>query len=130
MPGEKTEAIGIQSDGQGATAGTLHSVVYSSSERTGRAVKVLLLAWLLAGIAVFIPIAHFFLVPIFFIAGPVMAFSRYRAEVVPNRVCGRCPECGEEIEIPLEPSDKLPKWSYCPSCNKSLHLVYDTPLIK
>ncbi len=130
MPSGKTESIAIKSDDKGAKAGVLHSMVYSPSERTGRALKVLLVAWLLAGVALFIPIAHFFLVPIFVIAGPVMALSRYRADVVPDKVTGRCPECGESITIELEPADKLPKWSYCPSCNRSLHLVYDTPLIR
>jgi len=127
MPSSKTDLIGILSDEKGAELGTLHSLVYSSGERTGRALKMLAIAWLLAGITLFIPIAHFFLVPIFVIAGPVMAWSRYRAEVVPEKVTGICPECGEEITIDLDPSDKLPKWSYCPKCNKSLHLVYDAP---
>ncbi len=130
MPGGKTESIAIKSDDKGACAGVLESTVYSAGERTGRALKVLLVAWLLAAVAVFIPIAHFFLVPIFVIAGPVMALSRYRAEVVPEKVTGSCPACGESITIDLDPADKLPKWSYCPNCNKSLHLVYDTALIK
>ena len=31
-------------------------------------------------------------------------------------------EKGDEKQIKLEPKDTLPKWTYCPSCNKSIQI--------
>ncbi len=127
MPQSRADAIGIRSDAHGLKPGQLHSKVYGPGERASRALVALGGCWALAGVTLFIPIAHFFLVPLFAIAGPVVAFNRYRAEVAAERVTGTCPECGQSITIELEPSDKLPKWSHCPECGKSVQLVYDTP---
>lgn len=124
MPEKKTEAILIKGNETKPCAGELHSCSFSSAERMSRAAKVLGVAWLLALITAFIPIAHFFLVPLFLIAGPVMGFMKYKAETVLEKVSGDCPECSKEVDIVLEPSDKLPKRTYCPDCNKPLQLLY------
>jgi len=125
VPELRVERINIIANDKGEHAGELTTQLFSSGERTTQALKVLGLCWLLAGITLFIPIAHFFLVPLFLVAGPVMAFSKYRVETATDSAEGICPECGESVSISLDPADKLPKWTYCPKCNKPLHLVYD-----
>lgn len=124
MSESKTETIVIKGNESDASVGELHSCTFSSAERMARAGKVLGIAWLLALITAFIPIAHFFLVPLFLIAGPVMAFMKYKAETVLEKAHGACPECSKAVDINLDPADKLPKRTYCPSCNKPLQLMY------
>jgi len=124
----KTEAIIIKGNDSGAIVGELHTCSFSSAERMSRAGKVLGIAWSLALITAFIPIAHFFLVPLFLIAGPVMAVMKYKVETVLEKAYGVCPECSKTVNIILDPADKLPKHSYCPDCNKPLQLLYhDNP---
>jgi len=124
MSESKTEAIVIKGNESDVSVGELYSSSFSSAERMVRAGKVLGIAWLLALITAFIPIAHFFLVPLFLIAGPVMAFMKYKAETVLEKAHGTCPECSKAVDINLDPADRLPKRTYCPGCNKPLQLMY------
>ncbi len=121
----REDSIALKSEA-GLGAGTLYSELPTSGERLARAGKVLALCWGLAVAAVFIPIVHFFLVPLFLIAGPVMAFQKYRVTELALKADGLCPECQAQVSIVLEPADRLPKWSYCPACNKPVQLVYHT----
>ncbi|MFC1748079.1 hypothetical protein ACFL2V_04665 [Pseudomonadota bacterium] len=127
MAESKQEKINIRGNDSGANEGVLNVLVLSSRDRIGRAGKVLAISWVLAVITLFIPIAHFFLVPLFALGGPVMAYMKYSAEEVTEDAKGICPECNEAVTIKLDPADKLPKWTYCPACNKPLQLVYHSP---
>ncbi len=124
MAEHRQEKIGIKGNDTAIVSGVLNSQILSSGERIAKAGQVLALCWLLAVITLFIPIAHFFLVPLFAIGGPVMAYMKYRAAEITENATGVCPECSDSITIKLDPSDKLPKWTYCPTCNKPLQLVY------
>jgi hypothetical protein len=119
-----TEAVTIKGNESAASVGELHTRRFNSGERMGRAGKVLGISWALALVTLFIPIAHFVLVPTFLIAGPVMAAMKYKVETVMEKVHGICPECNQVVDIVLEPNDKLPKHTYCPACNKPVHLMY------
>jgi len=81
------------------------------------------LSWLLALASLPIIVAHWVLVPGFFLAGPIWAYMRYRTPSVPDHVSGRCPSRYEEISVPLEASDRLPMWTHCPVCHASLQFV-------
>lgn len=124
MSDSQVEPITIKGSEAAASVGELHTRSFTSGERMARAGKILAIAWLLALVTLFIPIAHFFLVPLFAIGGPIMAFMRYRVETVAEKAHGVCPECEQTVDIELDPSDKLPKWTYCPACNKPLQLMY------
>jgi len=117
---EKTQVV-LKSD-EGTTNGILYYTAYTGNDRTKRAVMTWLGCWLLAVITVFIPIAHFVLVPAFLIAGPIVGLSRYRQTDSKEKVVGMCPKHNAETTINLEATDKLPKWAYCPECNQSLQL--------
>lgn len=103
--------------------GLLYSQVFTPQERLRRAMKVWGLSWLLALASVPIIVAHWVLVPGFFLAGPIWAYKRYRTPSVPDHVSGRCPMRHEEISVPLEASDRLPMWTHCPVCHASLQFV-------
>ena len=103
--------------------GILHSQAFDLRERKIRAAKILGLMWLFAALSLPIIIAHFVLVPGFLIAGPVMAYKRYRVTEVPDHVSGNCPAGKEDFTLALEASDRLPMWRHCPSCSASLYLM-------
>lgn len=119
----ETRPIVIENDrGRGAD-GTLYVRKFSVRDRVLRALVMLGVMWLLAVLAVLIPVAHFVLVPSFLLAGPVVALRRYRVTEVNDRVTGACPTCDSEMAIPLDSSDPLPLWTYCPSAGHPIHLL-------
>lgn len=109
--------------GEREREGVLCVRAFSHQDRVARAAKVWALCWLLAAITLFIPIAHFVLVPGFLLAGPIWAFQRYRVTLSPEQASGHCPISDEEITLQLDASDRLPLWTYCPVCNASLQLL-------
>lgn len=123
MISKEQRDIQIASSEKGSNAAILYLDRFDSAERIKRALTMLGLLWLLAAISVFIPIAHWGLVPGFFIAGPIAAFSRYKMTEALEKVNGPCPSCEADITISLEAGDQLPKWTYCPNCNHSVQLV-------
>jgi hypothetical protein len=65
-------------------------------ERMGRVLTGLGMFWGLALLGLFIPVAHFILVPTFFVAGIVVAVKRSREDRRLLAVCGACPRCGAQ----------------------------------
>ncbi len=123
MASQQQRTISIRDDKGNAAEGQLFLTGYTAADRTRRAVIALVACLLGAGVAVFIPIAHFFLVPALLIAGPVLFYTRYRQAEALERVEGVCPRCGQSVTIAMESNDKLPKWTYCPACDGALELV-------
>lgn len=115
--------IDIQDDNNNSADGTLYFTAYNPADRTTRAITALIVCWVIAGVTVFIPIAHFFLVPAFLIAGPIVGFSRYKQQDSKDRVEGTCPRHNGQITVKLENTDKLPKWTYCPECDGGIQFV-------
>lgn len=113
----------VLKSGDAVGDGVLHLRAFDARERKLRAAKTWALMWLFAVLSLPIIIAHFVLVPGFLIAGPVMAFKRYRVTEVPDHVSGNCPAGKEEFTLALESSDRLPMWSHCPVCKSSLQLL-------
>ncbi len=124
MSESQSEPIVIKGNESATSVAELYTRTFSSGERMGRAGKILGICWLLAVVTAFIPIAHFVLVPLFLIAGPVLAVMKYKTETVMEKAHGVCPECTQTVDIELDPGDKLPKRTYCPACNKPLQLLY------
>ena len=87
---------------------------FNSSQRWGRALKSLGLFWLAAAAAILIPVAHFVLVPGFFIAG-LVGFSKGMSteEIVLGGTCA-CPKCNSQITI----SRSAAKWPLSEPCMK------------
>ena len=104
------------------TPASMHLSMFTVQEQKVRAIKSLLTFWLIAALCVLIPIAHFVLVPGFFIGGIIVASRRWKMTEEGHDANGRCPECGNDISIPLDKSADLPQWHDCPECAKALEL--------
>ncbi|TPW15697.1 MAG: hypothetical protein FD130_1159 [Halothiobacillaceae bacterium] len=118
-----SQTIYVKAGESSVREGILHFTQFSSTDRVGRAFKILGLCWLGALITLFIPLAHFILTPGFLIAGVVMAYSRYMANSANESVQVACPACGKEVTIQLEPGDRFPLYTYCPSCHGGVQLT-------
>ena len=88
--------------------------------RVWRAAVPCLVCWALALASVFIVLAHFILVPGFLVAGPVLAYVRFRMVRVVRKVHGACPRCRIEQDF------KPPSWGRtidCARCKNQLVLT-------
>ncbi|MFV2055783.1 MAG: hypothetical protein ACC707_04910 [Thiohalomonadales bacterium] len=123
MASTKKTAIHFRSNKDGkATDAELTTSHYDDKDRVKRALQRLGLFLLLAVVTAFIPLAHFVLVPASLIAAFYLAYEAYKAKAINEFAEGECPTCGEQIKVKFEPKDLVPKWTYCPSCNESLHI--------
>lgn len=77
-------------------------------------------AWLAAVVSVFIPVAHFLLVPGFFIFGLYLLFHNLRLRTSVAEVRGTCPDCGREQEFEIAGSWNPPHHVTCAGCQRSL----------
>jgi hypothetical protein len=92
-------------------------------ERFARTLTGLGMFWGLAVASVFIPVAHFILVPTFVVAGIVMAVKRAREDRRLLLVRGVCPRCGAVQE--LRPGGRFVDGRSfdCPKCHGTLTLA-------
>ena len=91
--------------------------------RVGRAVAGFGLFLLLAVVSVFIPAAHFLLVPGFLITAFVVLAVRLGQRAVVVGAKGTCPDCGAEQDLDLPRSWRLPVDTACRSCQRRLTLT-------
>jgi hypothetical protein len=127
MAEQETRTIRITNAQGDAEEGVLSVTIFSSGERVTRAAKVLLTCWALAAAAIFIPLAHFVLVPTLVLAGPVMAYMRYRVVESVEAARGRCPTCKKDLDLALDAAQRLPLWTYCPTSNDPIQLIDGRP---
>lgn len=106
--------------------GTATAVITTQSfDRAGRwrrALRGLAQCWGLALLGVFIPVAHFFLVPGLGIAGLVVFWRRRNTDIIIVAGRGSCPDCGTEQALDL-PSRWSPDLTVdCRQCHRRLRL--------
>lgn len=68
----------------------------SSKERWIFSLKKLFLFWSLAGVSVFIPLAHFILVPTFLLAGAVSFILHFNKTHIVRDLSFNCPKCQQK----------------------------------
>jgi hypothetical protein len=92
-------------------------------QRFARTLAGLGMFWGLGLASVFIPVAHFVLVPTFVVAGIVMAVKRAREDRRLLLVRGACPRCGAVQE--LRPGGRFVDGRSfdCPKCHGNLTLA-------
>ena len=95
--------------------------------RLGRALAVLCACWGAAVVSIFIPVAHFFLVPGFAVLGVVGAILRGRERDRLVRLRGTCPRCGREQEFAQGGRQKGKRWVSCPACLNRLFVTIESP---
>ena len=105
------------------TSATIHFVRHDPGARGRRAALALAACWALAAVTILVPIAHFVLVPGFFLLGIWLLVQRLREDATIVSVTGDCPKCGEPRTFiasgRLRPSVKV----QCPVCRNELELA-------
>ena len=98
-------------------------VEQAPGQRFARTLGGLGMFWGLGLASVFIPVAHFVLVPTFVVAGIVMAVKRAREDRRLLLVRGACPRCGAVQEI--RPGGRFVDGRSfdCPKCHGNLTLA-------
>jgi len=95
---------------------------FSEKEQKVRAIKTLLKFWGIAALCILIPIAHFLLVPLFFIMGIVKAMKLLHKAEDALYAEGTCPACEQHVKLPLENNAELPQWIDCTNCKQPIEL--------
>jgi hypothetical protein len=113
--------------GAAPTRATVTLIPLSPGRRLARALGVLAACWAGAVVAVFIPVAHFLLVPALTIGGLVWAVLRFREQQRLLRVQGVCPRCGRAQEfVPGGTIERQPAVD-CPGCLSRLRVTTGDP---
>jgi hypothetical protein len=102
--------------GGGNRPGIAHLRVWPPRERTFRTLKGVLGCWSASFICLFIPAAHLFLTPAFFIGGLVILARWPRQARTLVHVTGECPACKREQRFGVRGNYALPKETTCPDC--------------
>ena len=104
------------------TVATVEVLRLDPMDRARRALRHLGLCWGGAVVSVFIPVAHFFLVPGFFLAGIVFLVMDLRTPQLVQAARGTCPDCGAD-----QPLDIVGRWRgsaeiACRHCHRMLRV--------
>ena len=101
---------------------TVYRQTLNRSQRRARAVKGLLICWGLALLSLPILFFHFFLVPMFLVAGLVLFALRMREEHLVLGAVVTCPACGEASKLGRQ-AEEWPLGMSCGPCGKQLELA-------
>jgi hypothetical protein len=85
--------------GAAPTRATVIVAPLSLGRRVTRALGAVAGCWGAAVIAVFVPVAHFLLVPALAVAGVIWAILRFREHEQVVRIHGTCPRCGRDDDF-------------------------------
>lgn len=95
---------------------------FDKGERTRRAFKALATFWGVALASVFIPVAHFLLVPSFAVYGAFTFFDRLGARQVVAAAEGTCPDCGRTQKLDTGGRWQVPTEVACRHCQRALRI--------
>ena len=122
--GDATEVpVSLSAFGASATSGVAVVQHRNLASRAGRAGVALGIAWLLAFPAIFLPVAHFVLVPALIIGGVVLAAMRLAETRTLARVRGVCPRCDARLDLTPGGRYRLPRVVQCVRCRNELTLA-------
>lgn len=88
-------------------------------QRTRRAARSLAICWALAAVSILLPLAHFVLVPGFFLAGPYLAWRRYGERWLILGTGVPCPSCAAITRLEPGP-EEWPLAVMCAGCRSPL----------
>ena len=95
---------------------------FDKPERMKRALKGLGTFWAAAIGSIFIPVAHFLLVPSFALYGAYTFFERLGAQQVAVAVEGTCPDCGKPQKLETGGRWHVPRNVACRYCQRALKI--------
>ena len=104
------------------TSGSVTIHTFDREQRLRRAVAGLGKWWGVAVLCVFIPVAHFILVPSFLAYGAWQFFQRAGTVELATDARGTCPDCGAEQALELAPRWRVPQPVTCRHCHRGLRL--------
>ncbi len=105
------------------THGTVTITEFSRDERVRRALGGLAKWWGIALLSVFIPVAHFILVPSFLLYGIWQFAQRLGTSSLATEALGTCPDCQTEQTLELAARWRVPQPVTCRSCHRGLQLT-------
>jgi hypothetical protein len=95
---------------------------FDKPQRMRRALKGLAKFWAAAVGSVFIPVAHFLLVPSFLLFGAYTFWERLNARQIALAAEGVCPDCGKAQKLDTGGRWRVPRDIACRYCQRSLRL--------
>lgn len=119
-PATDREPFSITGYGPTPTNGSASVVSLDGAGRLRRAGAALAASWAAAVASIFVPVAHFLLVPGFLVIGIVSFVVRFRTPKRAVSVRGTCPDCGTDQEFDTSGPWSLPRQLTCGSCHRSL----------
>ena len=130
MPLPQTDAAAMSSVPASLTvfgapprAATATVIEQGPGRRARRALAGLGLFWAIAAVCVFVPVAHFLLVPTFLLCGVVVAALRLREGRRLVALRGACPRCGVEQDFGATGRFDAEREVVCPKCHARLRLA-------
>jgi len=105
-------------------------VRHDPGARMRRALMALAACWGLGLVSVLVPIAHFVLVPGFFVLGIVLAAARAREAASVLGAAGRCPRCDAERAFIASGRLREESKAQCPACRNELSLTIESALVR
>jgi hypothetical protein len=105
-------------------------VRHDAGARMRRALVALGACWGLGLVSVLVPIAHFVLVPGFFVLGIVLATTRARETASVLGAAGHCPRCDAERAFVASGRLREESMAQCPVCRNELSLTIESALVR
>lgn len=118
----RVQAFTLTGYGAAPTQGTVTVQEFSKDERVRRALGGLGKWWGIALLSVFIPVAHFILVPSFLLYGIWQFAQRLGTTSRAIDAHGVCPDCHAEQTLELAARWRVPQPVTCRSCHRGLRL--------
>ena len=124
---ERVQGVLLRGYHGAPTSGTVTIREFNRDERVRRALAGLGKWWGVAIVSVFIPVAHFVLVPSFLAYGGWQFFQRLGTVELATDAHGTCPDCGTEQALDLAARWRAPQPVTCRQCHRGLQLVLPSP---
>jgi len=119
--GKITSAVSIKALEE-ETHGSITIDHFSPPQRAANALRMGAKSLIATGLCVFIPVAHFFLVPAGLVVTVILIILTYRRTSKITEFTGSCPACGAAIELSTTSGDKWPIYEYCAKCSREITL--------
>lgn len=121
-PGTRVQSVTLAGYHGTPTQGAVTIHTFNREQRWRRALQGLGKWWGVSLLSIFIPIAHFLLVPAFLLYGVWQFVQRIGTSELAGDARGTCPDCGREQVLELAPRWRSPQPVTCRYCHRGLQL--------
>ena len=113
----------LATSNEATTHGTMEVVEFSEQGRVKRAWMMALKCLGVTVLCVFIPVAHFFLVPLgLLVVTPIMTIYTFRVKTKILSAKVDCPACHKPLNV-LTNKERYPFYENCSSCHRQIALT-------